>query len=115
MTSIDAYCDGGKIHSYRSGQSLTLRIKKDDCFHNLHYCLIEPFNGKTYRIAIKDEIDHEPKGIVSNEIIDNYKEGDEILVSFPAGTFGLVQDAKHHLFMWFSSIYGYCRRFITSM
>jgi nitric oxide dioxygenase len=91
--------DGGKIHSFQSGQYLTLRIKKDGRFHNRHYSLIEPFNGKTYRIAIKDEIDHEPKGIVSNEIIDNYKEGDEILVSFPAGTFGLIKDAKHHLFI----------------
>ena len=91
--------DGGKIHDYHPGQYITLRIKKDGHFHNRHYSLIQPFDGKTYRIAIKQEIDHEPKGIVSNEIIDNYKEGDKILASFPAGTFTLIENAKHHLFI----------------
>ncbi|CAF1191053.1 unnamed protein product [Rotaria sordida] len=91
--------DGGKMHNYHPGQYITFRIKKDGSFHNRHYSLLEPFDGKTYRIAIKDEIDQEPKGIVSNEIIDNYKEGDTILTSFPAGTFALIQDAKHHLFI----------------
>ncbi len=91
--------DGGKIHHYHSGQYLTLRVKKDNYFHNRHYSLIQPFNGKTYRIAIKQEIDHEPKGIVSNEIINNYKEGDKILATLPAGTFTLMQNARHHLFI----------------
>jgi nitric oxide dioxygenase len=91
--------DGGKVHPFQAGQYITLQIKKDGRNHNRHYSLIEPFNGKTYRIAIKDEIDREPKGIVSNEIIDNYKEGDEILLNFPAGTFGLFKDAKHNLFI----------------
>ncbi|CAF2366968.1 unnamed protein product [Rotaria sp. Silwood2] len=91
--------DGGKMHNYHPGQYITLRIQKDGSFHNRHYSLLEPFDGKTYRVAIKDEIDHEPKGIVSNEIIDNYKEGDTILTSFPAGTFALIEDAKHHLFV----------------
>ncbi|CAF3343887.1 unnamed protein product [Rotaria sp. Silwood1] len=91
--------DGGKMHQYHPGQYITLRIKKNDTFHNRHYSLLEPFDGKTYHIAIKDEVDHEPKGVVSNEIIDNYKEGDTILTSFPAGTFALIEDAKHHLFV----------------
>jgi len=91
--------DGGKIHSYQSGQYLTVRIKKDGRFHNRHYSLIQPFDGKTYRIAIKNEIDHEPIGTVSHEIIDNYKEGDQILVSFPAGTFTLVDNSTHNLFI----------------
>ena len=91
--------DGGKIHDYHPGQYITLRIKKDNYFHNRHYSLIRPFDGKTYRIAIKQEIEQEPKGIISNEIINNYKEGDQILVTLPAGTFALIENAKHHLFI----------------
>jgi nitric oxide dioxygenase len=91
--------DGGKMHDYHSGQYITLRIKKGNYYHNRHYSLIQPFDGKTYCIAIKQEIDHEPKGIVSNEIIENYKEGDKILATLPAGTFTLVENAKHHLFI----------------
>jgi nitric oxide dioxygenase len=90
--------DGGKMFNYHPGQYITVRIKKDGHFHNRHYSLIEPFDGKTYRVAFKVEI-NEPKGVVSNEIIDNYKEGDEILASFPAGTFELVDNAKHSLFI----------------
>jgi nitric oxide dioxygenase len=91
--------DGGKIHNYHPGQYITLRIKKGNYFHPRHYSLIQPFDGKTYRIAIKQEIDHEPKGIVSNEIINNHNVGDKILASLPAGTFTLIENAKHHLFI----------------
>ena len=91
--------DGGKIFPYQPGQYLTLRIKKDGRFHNRHYSLIQPFDGKTYRIGMKGEIDSDPKGTVSPEIIENCKEGDTVLASFPAGTFTLVEDGKHHLFI----------------
>jgi nitric oxide dioxygenase len=92
-------CDGGNLHDYHSGQYITLRIKKDGHHHNRHYSLIQPFDGKTYRIAIKQEIDHEPNGIVSNEIINNYKKDDIVSLSLPAGAYGLIKDAKHHLFI----------------
>jgi nitric oxide dioxygenase len=91
--------NGGNLRDYQSGQYITLRIKKDGLYHIRHYSLIEPFDGKTYRIAIKQEIDHEPKGTVSNELINKYKEGDTVLISLPAGTFALIKDAKHHLFI----------------
>ncbi|CAF2673655.1 unnamed protein product [Rotaria sp. Silwood2] len=91
--------DGGKLHDYHSGQYITLRVKKDGLYHMRHYSLIEPFNGKTYRFAIKQENDHEPKGIVSTELIEKYKEGDTLSLSLPAGTYGLITDAKHHLFI----------------
>jgi nitric oxide dioxygenase len=91
--------DGGKMHNYHSGQYITLRIKKDGYFHNRHCSLIQPFDGKTYRVAIKQEIDHEPKGIVSTETVKNYKEGDKILATLPAGTFTLIENARHHLFI----------------
>ena len=89
----------GKMHSYHPGQYITLRLKKDGYFHNRHYSLIQPFDGKTYRIAIRGEIDHEPQGVVSTEIIRNYKLGDLILASFPADTFSLIENAKHYLFI----------------
>lgn len=91
--------DGGKMHSYHPGQYISVRIKKDGLYHIRHYSLIEPFNGKTYRIAIKEEKDHEPKGVVSTELIEKYKEGDSITLALPAGTYTLVKDAKHHLFI----------------
>jgi nitric oxide dioxygenase len=91
--------DSGKLHDYHPGQYITLRIKKGNYFHNRHYSLIQPFDGKTYRIAIKQEIDQEPKGLVSNEIINSYNAGDKILATLPAGTFTLINDAKHHLFI----------------
>ncbi|CAF4862480.1 unnamed protein product, partial [Rotaria sp. Silwood1] len=39
----------------------------------------------------------ESKGIFTNELIENYNEGDTILASLPAGAFAVVHDAKHHL------------------
>jgi nitric oxide dioxygenase len=91
--------DGRDLHHYHCGQYITVRIKKDGHFHNRHYSLTQPFDGKTYRIAIKQEIDQQPKGVVSNEIINNYKEGDIISLSLPAGSYALIDDAKHHLFI----------------
>jgi nitric oxide dioxygenase len=91
--------DNGKLRDYHSGQYITLRIKKDGLYHNRFYSLIQPFDGEAYRIAIKQEKDNEPKGIVSNELIEKYKEGDIISVSLPAGTFTLIKDAQYHLFI----------------
>jgi nitric oxide dioxygenase len=91
--------DAGKLHPYQAGQYLTVRIRKDDLYHNRHYSLTEPFDGQTYRIAIKDEIDGDPKGVVSTEIIHHYHEGDIIEANWPAGTFKLNTNAEHHLFL----------------
>lgn len=91
--------DGGKMHSYHPGQYITLQVKKNGYLNNRHYSLLEPFDGSTYHVAIKDEIDTEPKGVVSTEIIDNYREGDTIYASFPAGTFQLEEKAQEHLFI----------------
>ncbi len=92
-------CDGGKMINYSPGQYITLRIKKDGIYHNRHYGLVRPFDGKTYRVGIKQVKDSEPKGIFTNELIENYKEGDKILASLPAGTFAIIDDAEHHLFI----------------
>ena len=91
--------DGGPMHDYHTGQYITVRIKKDGHYHNRYYSLIQPFDGKTYRIAIKQAIDREPKGIVSTELIEKYNEGDNLMITLPAGSYGLINDAKHHLFI----------------
>lgn len=91
--------DGGKMLSYHPGQYITVRISKDGHYHNRHYTLIEPFDGQTYRIAIKEENEHDPHGVVSTEIIERHKVGDTLLVSLPAGTFKLIDNAEHHLFI----------------
>jgi nitric oxide dioxygenase len=87
------------MHAYHPGQYLTLRVQKKSYYHNRHYSLTQPFDGKTYCIAIKQEIDRQSEGLVSNEIINKYKKGDEILASLPAGTFTLIDNAEHHLFI----------------
>ncbi|CAF0716704.1 unnamed protein product [Adineta steineri] len=91
--------NGGKMYNYHPGQYLTLHVKKGNYYHNRHYSLTQSFDGRSYCIAIKQENDRQPKGIISNEIINNYRIGDKILASFPAGTFSLIKDAKHHLFI----------------
>lgn len=91
--------DGKNLISYHSGQYITLRIKKNGHYHIRHYSLVQPFDGKTYRIAIKQEIDHEPKGIVSNEVINNSNIGDIISISLPAGSYALMNNAKDYLFI----------------
>ena len=91
--------DGGKLHDYHPGQYLTLRIKHGNYFHNRHYSLLQPFDGKTYRIAMRQHIDHEPKGIVSNQMINHSKVGQKILATLPAGTFSLIDHAQHYLFI----------------
>lgn len=91
--------DGKRLLKYHPGQYITISIKKDGFQHLRHYSLIEPFDGKTYCIAIKHENERQPKGIVSTEMIEKCKEGDRVLISLPAGTFGLCDHASHHLFI----------------
>jgi nitric oxide dioxygenase len=92
-------CDGGKLIDYHPGQYITLRLKKDGLYHNRHYGLVGPFDGKTYRVGIKQINDCQPKGVFTNELIENYSKGDTILGTLPAGAFAVVTDAKHHLFI----------------
>ena len=91
--------DGKPLRQYHTGQYITLRIKKDGHYHMRHYSLVQPFDGKTYRIAIKQEFDHEPKGIVSTEMINHSKVGDIISISLPAGSYMLMNNARDYLFI----------------
>lgn len=91
--------DGKRMINYHAGQYITLRLKIDGIYHQRHYGLVRPFDGKVYRIGIKQLTDCEPKGVFTNDLIENYHEGDTIYSSLPAGCFSTVPDAKHHLFI----------------
>ncbi|CAF1135621.1 unnamed protein product [Rotaria sp. Silwood1] len=91
--------EGSKLFDYQPGQYITLRVEKGGVLHHGHYPLIEPCNGATYTVAFKHGNDYDQNAIVSEEIIHNRAVGSTILVSPPAGSFGLVNDAKHHLFI----------------
>jgi len=90
---------GGKLWSYNPGQYITLRIEKDGVFHNGHYTLLEPFNGSTYTVAFKQGNNTDQNTVTTEEIVNNRAVGSTVLVSGPAGSFGLVSDAKSHLFI----------------
>ena len=68
-----------------------LGAKNEQGFH--------PFDGKTYRIAMKQEFDHELKGIVSNEMINHSKVGDIVSISLPAGSYTFINNARDYLFI----------------
>jgi len=94
-----AHQGGGKLWNNNPGQYITLRIEKDGVLHNGHYTLLEPFNGNNYSVAFKQGNDTDQNTITTEEIVRNRAVGSTVLVSAPAGSFGLVNDAKHHLFI----------------
>jgi len=90
--------DGGKQWPYNAGQYITLRVEKGGVLHQGHYIPTEPSNSSTYNVVVKEgHVDQNT--IVSEEIIRNREVGSTVLVSAPSGTFGLVNDAKHNLFI----------------
>jgi len=89
---------GGKLWSYTPGQYVTLRIEKDGVRHHGHYTLLEPYNGKTYTVALKQGNDRDQNTIVTEEIVRNRAVGSIVLASAPAGSFGLA-DGNRHLFI----------------
>ena len=91
--------DGKPLLAYQPGQYITLRLKINGIFHNRHYGLVRPFNQQIYRIAIRQIVDCEPKGMFTDEFLTNYHVGDTVWASLPAGSFPIVENAKHHLFI----------------
>jgi len=74
-------------------------LKKNGVNHQGHYPILEPSNGSTYSIAFKLGKETDQNIIVTEEIIKNREVGSTVLVSGPAGSFGLVNNAKHHIFI----------------
>ncbi|CAF4776391.1 unnamed protein product [Rotaria sp. Silwood1] len=90
--------DGGHPWALNAGQYITVRIEKRGALHHGHYTPIDPSNSNSYTIACREgHVDQNT--IVSEELIRNRNVGSTVLVSGPAGSFGLVNDAKHHLFI----------------
>ncbi|WP_010288248.1 NO-inducible flavohemoprotein [Kurthia massiliensis] len=81
--------DGAALPSYQAGQyvSVQVSIPGHPYTHNRQYSLSQAYNGQEYRISIKAEKQATPQGVVSNYLHANLKEGDEIMVSVPAGDF----------------------------
>ncbi|EUJ38752.1 flavohemoprotein [Listeria weihenstephanensis FSL R9-0317] len=91
--------DGGELVDFTPGQYISLRVKLNELFHNRQYSLTKAFDGKTYQVAIKQENEKDPAGVVSNHIFDNYQVGDTILATLPAGDFELDKAASQHVFI----------------
>jgi nitric oxide dioxygenase len=91
--------DGGKVWNYNPGQYITLRIEKNGVIHNGHYTILDPPGGNTYSVALKLGNNTDQNIITTEEVINNRGVNSTVLVSAPAGTFGLVNDAKNNLFI----------------
>jgi len=91
--------DGGNLWKYTAGQYVTLRVQKDGVNYNGHYTLLEPYNGKNYSIAFKQGKETDQNTVTNNEIASNVQVGGQVLVSAPAGSFGVVEGASNNLFI----------------
>lgn len=91
--------DGGKVWSYNAGQYITLRIEEGGVIHNGHYTLLDPPGSNIYSVALKLGNSADQNIITTEEITRNRHVNSTVLVSAPAGTFGLVNVAKNHLFI----------------
>ncbi|WP_100374151.1 NO-inducible flavohemoprotein [Bacillus sp. FJAT-45037] len=79
--------DGGTIADYQAGQYITIKIQPEghEHTHLRQYSLSDAPGNDYYRISVKREVD----GVVSNQLHDQYKVGDKVEVSAPAGDFVL--------------------------
>jgi nitric oxide dioxygenase len=91
--------DGGKLWKYQPGQYVTLRVEIDGIANNGHYSLLEPYNGSTYKVALKQGNKNDQNTVTTEEVINNRPLNSTVLVSAPAGGFSLVNDAKSSLFI----------------
>jgi len=80
--------DGSKIPAYKPGQYISIRVTApgEEYLLNRQYTLSQPSNEQEFRISVKRESQHNPKGKVSNFLHDAAL-GTTIDVSAPAGVF----------------------------
>ena len=85
--------EGENVPGYKAGQyiSVRVRIPGDEFTHIRQYSLSSAPMEKHFRISVKREAEHDPKGKVSNFLHDQLTEGSEIEVSAPAGDFYLEE------------------------
>lgn len=88
--------DEKPIADYQAGQYLTIKadIEGETYSHVRHYSLSDAPGKDYYRISVKREngTDETPKGIVSNYLHQDVKEGDVLPVAAPAGNFTIVNE-----------------------
>ncbi|UED82037.1 NO-inducible flavohemoprotein [Lysinibacillus sp. CD3-6] len=80
--------DGSKVPAYKPGQYVSIRVTApgEEYLLNRQYTLSQPSNEQEFRISVKRESQHNPKGKVSNFLHDAAL-GTTIDVSAPAGVF----------------------------
>lgn len=95
--------DGQPLPAFHPGQYVSVRVKVpslDNVLQCRQYSISEAPRADRYRISVKRELPregaaHDPAGLVSNLLHDNYKPGDVVELSFPRGDFTVdVGDAS---------------------
>lgn len=88
--------DEQRIATYVPGQYISVKcsIPGEGYTHIRQYSLSDKSGNDYYRISVKREkgVVQRPDGVVSNYLHDHVNEGDELLVSAPAGDFVLTND-----------------------
>lgn len=81
--------DQSIVSSYLPGQYISIRVQipGQEYTLNRQYSLSSAYTPEWYRISVKREGDHDPKGQVSTYLHDKLDVGDSIEVSVPAGDF----------------------------
>lgn len=77
-----------------AGQYITVKTDPEDSDHIAlrHYSLYSASNEKGIKFAVRRDNHNEHHGLVSNYLHDHVEVGDTLLLSAPAGDFGLNQD-----------------------
>ena len=85
--------DGKALPDYYSGQYISVYVKPEDYAYRQirQYSLSDSYNENVYRITVKKE------GVVSKHLHDNWKVGESINITPPAGEFQLKADEKKPL------------------
>lgn len=80
--------DGSNVPAYKPGQYVSIRVTApgEEYMLNRQYTLSQPSNSQEFRISVKRESEHNPKGKVSN-FLHEAAIGTTIDVSVPAGVF----------------------------
>ncbi|MFJ7953605.1 NO-inducible flavohemoprotein [Lysinibacillus sp. NPDC096418] len=80
--------DGSTVPAYKPGQYVSIRVTAsgEKYMLNRQYTLSQPSNSQEFRISVKRESEHNPKGKVSN-FLHEAAIGTTIDVSAPAGVF----------------------------
>ncbi|GGA98158.1 NO-inducible flavohemoprotein [Macrococcus hajekii] len=88
--------DGKSLKPVVAGQYITVKVhpEGDDNDMLRHYSICSTDTSKGIEFAVKRDVAGEEKGVVSNYLHDNIKEGDEILLSAPAGEFVVADTDK---------------------